>query len=58
MTLEEIFAGESKNLEFNVQHPKVCSKYMKFVVVFANGSVLIGCHKGEKESRLLREQFP
>ena len=37
MTLEEIFAGESKNLEFNVQRPKVSSKYMKAVVAFANG---------------------
>ncbi|MDY5579539.1 hypothetical protein [Porcincola intestinalis] len=34
MTLEEIFAGESKNLEFNVQRPKVSSKYMKAVVAF------------------------
>ena len=37
MTLEEIFAGESKNLEFKVQSPKVSRKYMKAVVAFANG---------------------
>ena len=35
MTLEEIFAGESKNMEFKVQRPKVSSKYMKTVVAFA-----------------------
>ena len=35
MTLEEILAGESKNLEFKVQCPKVSSKYMKTVVAFA-----------------------
>lgn len=37
MTLVKIFAGESKNLEFKVQRPKVSSKYMKAVVAFANG---------------------
>lgn len=35
MTLEEIFAGESMNLEFKVQRLKVSSKYMKDVVAFA-----------------------
>jgi len=35
MTLEEIFAGESMNLELKVQRPKVSSKYMKAVVAFA-----------------------
>ena len=35
MTLEEIFAVESRNLEFKVQRPKVSSKYMKAVVAFA-----------------------
>ena len=45
MTLEKIFAGESKNLEFQVQRPKVSSKYMKAVVAFANGEggrIIIG----------------
>ena len=37
MTLEEILAGESKNLEFKVQRPKNSTKYMKSVVAFANG---------------------
>ena len=37
MTLKEILAGESKNLEFKVQRPKDSSKYMKSVVAFANG---------------------
>ena len=37
MTLKEILSGELKNLEFNVQRPKVSSKYMKAVVAFANG---------------------
>ena len=37
MTLKEILSGESKNLEFNVQRPKVSSKYMKAVAAFANG---------------------
>lgn len=37
MTLKEILAGDSKNLEFKVQRPKDSSKYMKSVVAFANG---------------------
>ncbi len=37
MTLEEILAGESENLEFKVQRPKDSTKYMKSVVAFANG---------------------
>lgn len=37
MTIEEILAGESKNLEFKVQRPKDSFKYMKSVVAFANG---------------------
>ena len=37
MTLEEILAGESKNLEFKVRRPKESMKYMKSVVAFANG---------------------
>ena len=37
MTIEEIFTGESKNIEFKVQRPKDSIKYMKSVVAFANG---------------------
>ena len=37
MTIEEILAGESKNVEFKVQRPDKSTKYMKTVVAFANG---------------------
>ena len=37
MTIEEILAGESKNVEFKVQRPDKSVKYMKSVVAFANG---------------------
>ena len=37
MTIEEILAGESKNVEFKVQRPKNSVKYMKMVVAFSNG---------------------
>ena len=37
LTIEEILAGESKNIEFKVQRPKDSIKYMKTVVAFANG---------------------
>ena len=37
MTIEEILAGESKNVEFKVQRPDKSIKYMKTVVAFANG---------------------
>lgn len=37
MTIEEIIAGESKNVEFKVQRPKDSSKYIKTVVAFSNG---------------------
>lgn len=37
MTIEEILAGESKNVEFKVQRPDKSIKYMKSVVAFANG---------------------
>ena len=39
MTIEEILAGESKNVEFKVQRPKDSSKYMKTVVAFSNGDL-------------------
>lgn len=37
LTVEEILAGESKNVEFKVQRPKDNTKYMKTIVAFANG---------------------
>ena len=37
MTMEEILAGESKNVEFKVERPDKSIKYMKTVVAFANG---------------------
>ena len=41
MTIEEILAGESKNIEFKETLPEKSIKYMKSVVAFANGP---GCH--------------
>lgn len=38
MTIEEILAGESKNVEFKVNLPEKSIKYMKSVVAFANGT--------------------
>ena len=38
MTLEEILAGESKNVEFKENLPEKSIKYMKSVVAFANGT--------------------
>ena len=37
MTMEEILAGESKNIEFKENLPEKSIKYMKSVVAFANG---------------------
>ena len=37
MTMEEILAGESKNVEFKVSRPEKSIKYMKSVIAFANG---------------------
>ena len=37
MTIEEILAGESQNLEFKVERLKDYRKYMKTVIAFANG---------------------
>lgn len=37
MTIGEILAGESKNVEFKVQRPKDSIKYMKTVIAFSNG---------------------
>ncbi|EFY07976.1 hypothetical protein HMPREF9444_00244 [Succinatimonas hippei YIT 12066] len=41
MTIEEMLAGESKNVEFKVERPKDSIKYIKSVVAFANGSGVI-----------------
>ena len=38
MTIEEIFVGESKNVEFKENLPEKSIKYMKSVVAFANGT--------------------
>ena len=38
MTIEKIFAGESKNVEFKENLPEKSIKYMKSVVAFANGT--------------------
>ena len=38
MTMEEILAGESKNVEFKESLPERSIKYMKSVVAFANGT--------------------
>ena len=38
MTIEEILAGESKNVEFKENLPDKSIKYMKSVVAFANGT--------------------
>ena len=37
MIVEEILAGESKNVEYKVSRPEKSIKYMKTVVAFANG---------------------
>lgn len=37
MTIEEILAGESKNVEFKVERPKDSLKYIKSVIAFSNG---------------------
>ena len=52
MTIEEILAGESKNVEFKVQRPKDSSKYMKTVVAFSNGEggcIIFGVDDGSRE---------
>ena len=52
MKLEEIFAGESKNLEFKESLPVKSSKYMKTIVAFANGQggkLIIGVEDDTKK---------
>lgn len=36
MTIDEIYTGESKNLEFKQEVPTRSERYMKTVVAFAN----------------------
>lgn len=38
MAIEEILAGESKNVEYKENLPEKSIKYMKSVVAFANGN--------------------
>ena len=46
MTAEEIFAGESENIEFKSEIPAKSEKYMKTVVAFANGKGgKLVCHR-------------
>lgn len=40
MKIDEILAGESKNVEFKESLPVKSSKYMKTIVAFANGQVV------------------
>ena len=52
MTIEEILAGESKNVEFKENLPEKSIKYMKSVVAFANGSggrIIFGIDDKTKE---------
>ena len=52
MTIEEILAGESKNVEFKEKLPDKSIKYMKSVVAFANGSggrIIFGINDKTKE---------
>ena len=52
MTREEIFAGESKNMEFKLSRPEKSIKYMKSVVAFANGKggrIVLGIDDGTRE---------
>lgn len=48
MTIEEILAGESRNVELKESLPEKSIKYMKSVVAFANGTGIQnnGCHSG------------
>ena len=49
MTIEEIYSGESKNLEFKQEVPARSERYMKTVVAFANtagGRLIFGIEDG------------
>ncbi|MGM9569840.1 MAG: RNA-binding domain-containing protein [Phascolarctobacterium sp.] len=52
MTIEEILAGESKNIEFKESLPEKSIKYMKTIVAFANGlggKLIIGVEDGTRK---------
>ena len=52
MTIEEILAGETKNIEFKVSRPKNSNTYMKSVVAFANGKggrIVFGVDDGTRK---------
>ena len=58
MTIEEILAGESKNVEFKVQRPKDSIKYMKTVIAFSNGEggrIVFGVDDDTREVVFLRK---
>lgn len=38
MAMEEMFAGESKNIEYNQDVPANSEKYLKTIIAFANGN--------------------
>ena len=49
MTIEEIYSGESKNMEFKQEVPTRSERYMKTVVAFANtagGRLIFGIEDG------------
>ena len=56
MTIEEILAGESKNVEFKENLPEKSIKYMKSVVAFANGTVSISIE--DKTIQITPESTP
>lgn len=52
MTIEEILAGESKNIEYKETIPEDSKKYVKTAVAFANGDggvIVFGVQDGSKE---------
>lgn len=52
MTRKDIFAGESRNMEFKVSRPEKSKNYMKTVVAFANGkggSIVFGVEDKTRE---------
>lgn len=51
MAEENLFAGESKNIEYKVAVPKKSEKHMKTVVAFANdngGKIVFGMEMEEQ----------
>ena len=59
MTIEEILAGESKNVEFKETLPEKSIKYMKSVVAFANGTggkIIFGIADPDEELQQMRKE--